>query len=937
MQFTLYSIGDSAFLEQVMIALALLGGYGEYADMIRTGLLVGVLGVMVSAIAKGGKEIEVQHVLLGYLLWATMFVPTATVIIEDSYTGYTSAVDNVPLGPAAAGGIISLVGYRVTKMFEVAYDPIVPKATETEFAESLQILSKIRNNGDDDGLWLGLNTDAGGGFTDLQSSWFNYMKDCTLKKVDLGIMTAEALIGDPFEQSLRFDSDLFGTLIFLDPASATGQSLTCKDAWGALENVDTHFTTGTNTLEAFHVSLGLNSSNLPAGENAVSKTNNSLDALTQGGIAAGDYMKMAVLEPILTAAAAGKYNDLQDQSAAIMINQALQQRNTQWASEQTLFMSIVRPMLAFFEAFTYAVTPVMAFVMVLGSKGIALAGKYFLMVIWIQLWMPILSIINLYIHTVASRDLATYNDIPEHNWDSFYALNAGADDIQHWLATGGMLAASTPAIALMLVYGSSMTATHLAGRLKSQDTLDEKYVTPEATNTPPVLQKASQHTYDQAGGIIRSGDQIPSISYTSSLGEAISSSKAESQGITNQAGKTLSKDLLASESADIAKARGTGITDIWKTGHKESYKAVESTAASLVDKFDLGKGNQNAVESALSASISTSANGSLSFSPKKLQAALKVLGVNASAGFNAAANEMQSSGSKNTDTKSNALAQALSDGNTQLNSSIDEASLTKTLGSGYVKNDSYSKSEAWANSHSQKLSQDYKQQTSLTKGFEEQQKQENAFGQSNSMTLNQLSNLSRSSPQMLTAAHGFLQNKMLTNPTLKENYNNSLRQNRARFPDDDMARNVAMFQTLGNTASFGGDLENARVGTGMVHNIFNAANGYPQSELPNYNKNENVGDTPLGQNDEHKNQPTHPDLQDTQNKTSHVTPQIDHLENTVNQHGTQNPKFIQQVLTQNDLNTNNQSTVSQEQLQELLGKGKATEEEVKGATKQDEK
>ena len=104
MNFTIYSIGDSEFLEQVLIAIAMLGGVGDFAQMTKIGLGIGVLATMLSAIAKGGREIEIQHVLIGYLLWATMFIPTARVQVEDTYTGDIRVIDNVPIGPAAAGG-----------------------------------------------------------------------------------------------------------------------------------------------------------------------------------------------------------------------------------------------------------------------------------------------------------------------------------------------------------------------------------------------------------------------------------------------------------------------------------------------------------------------------------------------------------------------------------------------------------------------------------------------------------------------------------------------------------------------------------------------------------------------------------------------------------------------------------------------------------------
>jgi hypothetical protein len=84
--------------------------------------------------------------------------------------------------------------------------------------------------------------------------------------------------------------------------------------------------------------------------------------------------------------------------ARLFVEQAAQQRNAQWAAEQTLFTRLVRPMMTFFEGLIFAITPLMAFPIALGPAGIAMTGKYLLFALWIQLWMPIMAIINLYLH-----------------------------------------------------------------------------------------------------------------------------------------------------------------------------------------------------------------------------------------------------------------------------------------------------------------------------------------------------------------------------------------------------------------------------------------------------------------------------------------------------------------------------------------------------------
>ena len=63
----IYSIGDSAFLEQVLNAVAMITGTGDFTSMVRIGLLIGVLMVSVQALMQGGRGINFQHVLVSWL------------------------------------------------------------------------------------------------------------------------------------------------------------------------------------------------------------------------------------------------------------------------------------------------------------------------------------------------------------------------------------------------------------------------------------------------------------------------------------------------------------------------------------------------------------------------------------------------------------------------------------------------------------------------------------------------------------------------------------------------------------------------------------------------------------------------------------------------------------------------------------------------------
>jgi conjugal transfer mating pair stabilization protein TraG len=112
-----------------------------------------------------------------------------------------------------------------------------------------------------------------------------------------------------------------------------------------------------------------------------------------------------VLMPIYEAGIEGRMLADQQFTAAVMTRQSIEQRNAEWAAEFTLFSSFVRPMMTFMEGFVFALGPVMAFLITLGGLGIKVAGKYFLTLLWIQLWMPTAAIVNLFLVMTVERTL----------------------------------------------------------------------------------------------------------------------------------------------------------------------------------------------------------------------------------------------------------------------------------------------------------------------------------------------------------------------------------------------------------------------------------------------------------------------------------------------------------------------------------------------------
>ncbi|MTH94735.1 conjugal transfer protein TraG N-terminal domain-containing protein, partial [Roseibium sp. RKSG952] len=358
-------------------------------------------------------------------------------MIEDAYTGEVRPVANVPLGVAATGGIISRIGYGITELFEQGYsDPV--RITDNGFLEPLQALNTVMNIAYGAELLNAVDADIGG-YTNIRQSMINYIKECTAVKILTGETTSSANSVAKIMDGIRYNSSVHGTKIYIDASSQQGDELTCSEAANKLVlGLDR---IGYKSFSKLNELLNLD----PTYMTAEMKISNGLQMLNQTGTSSTDFVKLALLVPLYEEGM--KHADLfyGGYNSGLMISEAVMQRNVQWAGEASMFMTVVHPMITFFEAFIYAISPIVAIMLVMGAVGMSIAVKYFQTALWIQLWMPVLSIINLYMTIMVSEGMAGPTE-----FQSIYAYGAASIDLPNYIATGGMLAAATPAISLLI-------------------------------------------------------------------------------------------------------------------------------------------------------------------------------------------------------------------------------------------------------------------------------------------------------------------------------------------------------------------------------------------------------------------------------------------------------------------------------------------------------
>ncbi len=592
----IYSIGDSAYLAAILNAVAMISGTGDFRQLAGVGFLLGVLLVLFQGILQGGRGIRFQNILLAWLLYALMFGPTARVAIEDAYSGAVRVVDNVPLGPAAVGSLMSNVGYGVSRLFEQAF--ATPAMTDTGFADPLQTLMSVRK-GTLSRIALGSANSPTPG-ADIERSFINYVADCTLYDVDIGTRSIDDILRDPsWDTALRSDLNVPTTELLLGGAP---QLLPCDAAWTALSDY---------TAVEFAPALVSNlqaQMRLAAPGDVTNKVQFALDAIAGAGVDAQNYMVMTAMVGFLEKGIVQTHENLGQWELAATTEQAAQQRNAQWAAEQTLFTRIVRPMMTFFEGLIFAITPLMAFTIALGPAGIAMTGKYLLFALWIQLWMPIMAIINLYLHMAIARDLDALQNTANLDVPSILSLYKLDFLLQDYLATGGMLAASTPAISLMLIYGSAITATHLAGRLQGGDFIDEKISSPDVLRPAPALAMSPIMEHAPLRGTTTTG--ADNVLWRADVGQSVQRDLSSKERLAQEASRQLTSGLASVAASSAARSGetfdGRAMGWSYESSGSQTDRALLQEAESLTHRYAESGLSSQQFAAALSAGIGAS-------------------------------------------------------------------------------------------------------------------------------------------------------------------------------------------------------------------------------------------------------------------------------------------------------------------------------------------
>lgn len=569
--FWIYSIGDATMLTNAFTGVAMVfNDGGNVAGMVGMGLIFSLLMLGGRAITK--QRFDLEYLFIGFVLYMVLFVPKVSVHVEDAYTASGQDIDNIPIGLAVPMSIVTRVGHYLTITYETAFS--VPSMTTSGYLDSLNILAKL------DGFVIGTATTDSSKTGELHNSLVSYISTCVVYDASnpspdqevswTKLETSEDVWGAM--QTTFYNRFVTTWIPGQDPPEGSVRS--CSDAYVALDTyMQGNFMSNWNGYLKFILRKDSPSQSVSDAMSAIGIASNTaqkfmLNALMRNLVREGMSLYSASTGEVLL---------------ATMKTQASEQRRYQWATEQTLFKEVARPLMAFIESFVVCLAPIMCFLVTIGPMGVDLAGKYFLSIVWISLWPPVMSIVNTYIYFAASKEVGDMIGSAGIDPTTLSGMESLYTTVGTWVATGGLMAASVPALTLTLVYGGAVTASALAGRMQGGGHINEKQVAPDLSAGGPVVSQESAFANNPNIGGHFTGMKggFASHNFGQVVSSAISNRENEAYQVAQQTSDTLTKNLGFGKSDAETKTKFHEMSDFIRKSNSESDKML----VSKVDSF----------------------------------------------------------------------------------------------------------------------------------------------------------------------------------------------------------------------------------------------------------------------------------------------------------------------------------------------------------------
>ena len=437
---TIYSYGGGAALVDVLNGIAMIFNNGVGDSIVEFMSVMGIAWVGIQSMMENSFKPQVKWMVKYVVILDLLIIPKSSLLVRDVVTNQVNKVDNLPIGLTIPAGLVSSLGFAITKEFESVFSsPDYLQYHKYGTVFGAQLISEARNFKIQDPIF--------------RENMESYIDNCVMYDV---------MIGHKYTiRDLKNHADLWSLITSKSSKlkmlnyrdGDRGRTLTtCFDTVKLLEQ---HWNRDYQLVEKrFPLLSKLTSSDNKAG--LVSSFNANMDAVLSfygsKQTSAQSYIKQLMV-----------INAISDVPLSYGAVRASQQQKESWVLAGELAKQNLPIMHSIFEALIYS-SFTLVFGLMLLPGGFKIAGTYFGMMLWIQLWPPLFAILNLLINSFNKgyvKSLIADDGITMAN------INAVASSGSMAAAAAGGLGIFIPVISYMIIKGGAAQFVHIAGQLSS--------------------------------------------------------------------------------------------------------------------------------------------------------------------------------------------------------------------------------------------------------------------------------------------------------------------------------------------------------------------------------------------------------------------------------------------------------------------------------------
>lgn len=441
-----YAYWNGGQIRDLFEALVSICSGSSYEGLLKTAVLAGFLVTLTGALLKWQGLASKVYLFAAVLFYSVMLVPKVDVAVHDERSADVYVVSNVPFGVGFFASATSKIGHFLTESFETAFSlPDAERFSKFGLVYPQRALNSL--------LAAGPVTPEGRALTD------RVIADC---------IGPELLDHPDKAAELSHSGDIWATISadgWINPArSSVSSDGTVQRCDQALQSLDQHL----NTVELDFLSKRLGTVLVPERidpADAIRRTLPQSEALLLGvSRSLEQSLKHSVMLTALPggmasiAAQAGAPLDLAAKYSASQANltSEINYRTLARLAEHSL--PKIRNCVEFI---VIAAFPLMLLLMVAaGSAAGAVFRSFFVLLIWFQLWAPLLSVAN---YLMISVDANPMNRIAaEFGGSTLLAAGIIREAGATSQAIAGSIMLLIPVIAFALAKGSDMAFVSMA-------------------------------------------------------------------------------------------------------------------------------------------------------------------------------------------------------------------------------------------------------------------------------------------------------------------------------------------------------------------------------------------------------------------------------------------------------------------------------------------